>query len=333
MWWLLVGAAVAARDGDGDGVRDRDDRCPEAAEDVDGWLDVDGCVDEPVVVRIDVVDEAGTPLPDAAVVARSRDRATAARGGLLFSMDPGPLEVRAEASGYQSRSERVSVSDVADQRVRLVLQLVDRTGSLRVVVRDTLGRMVAGSTVQIDGGPVEAVADVVERMLPMGPHLVVVRAPGSGGARAMARVAAGEVVEAIVVLEAPRVIVQRERLDLRESIFFETGSAVIREESHDLLDEVALVVADHPEIDRLRVEGHTDSRGDDAANLRLSEDRAAAVVEALVRRGIDRQRLGSVGFGESMPLDAAESDAAWTRNRRVDLIVEQLREPPPTPIK
>jgi outer membrane protein OmpA-like peptidoglycan-associated protein len=322
MWAVFAMAAWAGRDADGDGVRDRDDRCPDEAEDIDGWQDADGCPDPPVVVRVDVVDSAGAPLADAAIVARSRERATAARGGLLFSMDPGPLDVQAEAAGFQTRTDRLSIGDTPDPHVRLVLSRVDRTGGLRVSVRDTAGLPVPGATVQIDGGAPVGALEPYEQTLPMGPHLLVVRAPGSGGARALVGVPLGETREQVVVLQRPRVIVTRERIDLQESIFFETNKSTIEARSDALLDELALAVADHPEIARLRVEGHTDSRGTEAANFQLSQARAAAVVEALVQRGIERARLASTGYGESRPLQAGDTEEAWARNRRVDLIVE-----------
>ena len=67
----------------------------------------------------------------------------------------------------------------------------------------------------------------------------------------------------------------------------------------------------------LQIEGHTDSRGDDDFNLDLSQRRAAAVVDFLVWRGVSRDRLVPIGFGETKPIADNESPAGQATNRRV----------------
>lgn len=69
---------------------------------------------------------------------------------------------------------------------------------------------------------------------------------------------------------------------------------------------------------RVRVEGHTDDVADDAFNLTLSERRAQRVVEALVGRGIEAQRLVAHGLGETHPVDPRRNRAARPLNRRVE---------------
>jgi len=74
---------------------------------------------------------------------------------------------------------------------------------------------------------------------------------------------------------------------------------------------------------RIRIEGHTDSRGGEDYNLRLSQDRAASVRAYLIDRGVAPKRLHSVGFGETRPLDPREIEEAWSQNRRVDFWIEE----------
>ena len=81
------------------------------------------------------------------------------------------------------------------------------------------------------------------------------------------------------------------------------------------------MVLDHPELTLIRVEGHTDADGDDLSNLRLSQDRARAVVDALVGRGVDRARLDWAGFGETKPLDSNRTAAGKAANRRVEFLI------------
>jgi outer membrane protein OmpA-like peptidoglycan-associated protein len=78
----------------------------------------------------------------------------------------------------------------------------------------------------------------------------------------------------------------------------------------------------------LEVQGHADERSNDDYNLRLTKDRASAVVEALAQRGVARDRLRSMGFGEYCPLDPAHNAAAWEKNRRVEFKVVKTVDGP-----
>jgi OOP family OmpA-OmpF porin len=73
-----------------------------------------------------------------------------------------------------------------------------------------------------------------------------------------------------------------------------------------------------PEI-RVEVGGHTDSAGGDGYNLRLSQDRAQAVLDYLVENGVERTRLSAKGFGEGQPLADNATDGGRRQNRRVEL--------------
>jgi outer membrane protein OmpA-like peptidoglycan-associated protein len=106
-----------------------------------------------------------------------------------------------------------------------------------------------------------------------------------------------------------------------QPINFEYDQAVIRRDSFYILDAVVATLAGSPDIAHLEVHGHTDERGDDRYNLALSERRAAAVVTYLVEHGVAAARLSSHGHGETEPLDRHHTPAAWTRNRRVELVV------------
>ncbi len=102
-------------------------------------------------------------------------------------------------------------------------------------------------------------------------------------------------------------------------IRFDVGKATIRPESMGIINEIIRLMNDHPEI-RFSVEGHTDSDGESAFNQALSEKRAEAVVMEMVRLGIDRSRLQSKGFGESVPVDSNSSAEGKANNRRVEFV-------------
>lgn len=122
-------------------------------------------------------------------------------------------------------------------------------------------------------------------------------------------------------VEAPIVEVQTERLSLKDMINFDTGKATIRPESKRILDEISAVLKSHPEIKRIRIEGHTDNVGGQAYNMDLSERRARAVVEALVARGIARERLAPAGYGFSRPIASNATAFGRAKNRRVEFTI------------
>jgi outer membrane protein OmpA-like peptidoglycan-associated protein len=102
-----------------------------------------------------------------------------------------------------------------------------------------------------------------------------------------------------------------------QQVQFDTNKATIKKVSDVLLDEVAGVLKEHPEILKLEVQGHTDNRGAPKYNESLSQQRADAVKRALVSRGLDQSRLTSTGFGQSQPIDDNSTEAGRQSNRRV----------------
>jgi len=108
---------------------------------------------------------------------------------------------------------------------------------------------------------------------------------------------------------------------LIESIHFDFDSATVKPISRAVLDARALrALRANPSL-RLRIEGHTDSVGTDRYNQGLSERRAQAVKDYLVSQGINPNRLETVGYGESRPVDSNEAAAGRANNRRVEFVV------------
>ena len=87
------------------------------------------------------------------------------------------------------------------------------------------------------------------------------------------------------------------------------------------LDEIAATLAKHPEIKSIRIEGHTDNRGSDAYNLKLSDARAASVRQYMIEKGLTGDRLLSEGFGESKPIKSNRTKKGRAKNRRVEFVI------------
>jgi outer membrane protein OmpA-like peptidoglycan-associated protein len=120
----------------------------------------------------------------------------------------------------------------------------------------------------------------------------------------------------------PLVEIETERLSLRDAIHFDTGKDTIKRESYRVLDEVAALLEAHPEMRRVRVEGHTDNVGGAAYNKDLSERRAASVVRYLVEKGgIARERLEARGYGFERPVASNATAKGRSRNRRVEFAI------------
>lgn len=114
------------------------------------------------------------------------------------------------------------------------------------------------------------------------------------------------------------VIIQENNILILEKVLFKTGSAEILAPSFGIIDAVAATLVAHPEFKLIEIQGHADERGDDKLNLKLTQDRANAVLEALSKRKVDKARMRSMGYGEYCPLDPASNKDAWEKNRRVE---------------
>ena len=103
------------------------------------------------------------------------------------------------------------------------------------------------------------------------------------------------------------------------NIQFDTAQAVIKPESIPIVEQMAALLAANPGLS-VTVEGHTDSVGSPASNQTLSEQRAKAVVAAVVGRGISAGRMTAAGYGMTRPMADNSTDEGRARNRRVELV-------------
>jgi len=119
-------------------------------------------------------------------------------------------------------------------------------------------------------------------------------------------------------VERKLVKVEDDQIKLNERVHFRTAKSDILASSYPLLNEVADVLNDNPKI-HVRIEGHTDSRGKAAYNMKLSQERAASVMRYLLGRGIDPSRLESQGYGLTRPIEDNATETGRAANRRVEI--------------
>ncbi len=313
-WRAVVGIGWEPRavwDVDGDGIVDDDDACKEDPEDRDGFEDADGCPDpdndQDGVLDVEdrcpleaedpdgFEDENGCPDPD-----NDQD-------GLADTDDACPTEPE-DQDGYKDGD------GCPDPEMPVEVRAVDPNGAPIELAR---------IQIEGDGTALNFVGESATALVP-GSYTISATAPGFQAAQK--DVSFGEGVERLELTLQPvptKVEVTRERIHLKDKVYFDTGKATIQKRSYGLLDSAVQILKDYPEIRKLRIEGHTDSRGSESYNLQLSQARADAVRQYFIDHGVEPERLVAVGYGESRPLDPAQTRAAYAKNRRVDFFVEE----------
>ncbi len=119
-----------------------------------------------------------------------------------------------------------------------------------------------------------------------------------------------------------RVEVRDNKIVINEKVQFEFDSAKIKSVSHSLLDEVAKVIKENPQIKKIEIEGHASAEGSDTHNLKLSDRRAKAVMKYLTGNGgISKGMLSAKGYGEARPVASNDTDDGKEKNRRVEFTI------------
>ena len=126
----------------------------------------------------------------------------------------------------------------------------------------------------------------------------------------------------------PAARVEQGQIKIIERIEFKTGSATILPESFGIMEAVRAILADHPEITRISVEGHTDNVGKAEPNKKLSQRRAESVMKWLTGKGIERTRLEAHGFGMERPIADNATDEGKQTNRRVEFHIRTMNGEP-----
>ncbi|HWE31607.1 MAG TPA: OmpA family protein, partial [Polyangia bacterium] len=253
-----------------------------------------------------------------------------------YGFQPGPLTLEVSRDDYEPATVDTSVQANGETPLEILLTAKPPAASdVRIKVADDAGMPVGTATVRLTNTATAAVVDAqpegmagFDAKLLAGDWLMEVNAPGYLSKSRIITMTAGQPQNVEVVLRkkptTSHVTLGRNEIVIKGTIHFGTDNAELRPDGEQILDEVADVLAKHPEIRRIRVEGHTDNRGNAEHNLQLSKARAAAVVQYLVKVGVDPSRVESEGYGASQPLVPNMTPAQRAKNRRVAFkILEQ----------
>ena len=325
---LVVTLQHLVLDGDHDGIADEQDPCPEQAEDLDGYRDDDGCPEPFIPVVFLLTDDLGRPVSGLEARVTGEGGHGAGDDRFTLQLQGGAYQVSAIAPGFEPLDQAVEIPDgVTRHQVHLKLARIWTT--LILYVMDDDGQPIDSFTWSLDDDGERTLGDgngLYAGKMDPGRHWLTVYADGHWPAKAAVSLDPGTFAETSITLYRTRISVTPDKIEIADKIYFDTAKATIKPESFGLLDQVAAVLAAREDMARVRIEGHTDSRGAAAFNLQLSDDRAASVRQYLVDKGVAPDRLVSVGYGEDRPVDPSDNEEAWEKNRRVEFIIEAWRE-------
>jgi OOP family OmpA-OmpF porin len=287
----------STKDRDGDGIPDDDDACPDKAEDTDGFEDSDGCPD------LDNDEDGILDTDDACPLVKEdydgdRDEDGCPEGaegdldgdGIPDEVDNCPEEPE-DFDGFEDSDGCPDLDN-------------DRDGILDV------NDLCPNDPEDVDGFEDEDgcpdVDNDADRILdvddacPNDPETYNGHEDEDG------------------CPDKGMVVIEDTQLTILEKVYFETDSAIIQKRSFALLDAVAATLNGNPQLTLVEIQGHADERGNDGYNLKLTQARAESVMDALIERGVLKERLRAGGYGERCPVDPGHNAKAWERNRRVE---------------
>jgi outer membrane protein OmpA-like peptidoglycan-associated protein len=268
------------KDNDKDGVLDGDDKCADKAEDKDNFEDADGCPD--LDNDADGIEDKADKCPNQAGVKEMQGCPDGDKDsdGIVDRLDKC-----ADVKGIKENEGCPDTDKDADTVVDRLDKCPEQKGEV-----DNEGCPLADG----DG---DGVADKVDNC------------PAEAGPASN---------QGCPEAKKQLVVITKEKLVIKDKVFFDTAKSSIQKKSFPLLDQVAAILVGHTEIKVVQVEGHTDNVGKAEKNKKLSQDRAEAVKLYLSKKGVAETRLRAQGFGQERPADTNDTPAGRDNNRRVE---------------
>ncbi len=287
-------------DRDGDGIKDDADKCPDSAEDVDGYQDEDGCPD-PDNDR-DGIDDVDDKCPDTPEDfdgdkdddgCPDGDKDDRDGDGIKDADDKCP-DVPEDLDNFEDEDGCPDLDNDKDG-------ILDSDDLCPNDPEDKDGFEDKDGCPDLDNDK-DRILDSDDKC-PLEPETYNGTEDEDG------------------CPDQGRVVVTDTEIEILDMVYFEYNSAVIKKESYSILDALAKTLEGNPAIRLVEIQGHTDERGNDAYNLSLSDRRAKSVLKYLVEKGIEEKRLTAQGYGETQPLLKERSERAYQKNRRVAFLI------------
>ncbi|MEO0206245.1 MAG: OmpA family protein [candidate division WOR-3 bacterium] len=235
-------------------------------------------------------------------------------------VEPGNYRIVSSLEGFYDESIELLVSEGEKIPLNLRLRPIPTEGELTINVIDlsTKQPMVAKVTV---GDVIEEITSSMTKTLKAGTYKITASVTDENYLPYERTIT----LEAGKKLELEIALVKKEFKIVLPEVYFETAKSEIKPESYPVLDDAAKTIAkifSGNATTTIEVQGHTDSRGSDSYNLKLSQDRAGAVKDYLVtNHNLDANRLIPKGYGESKPVAPNTTPENMAKNRRVEFVI------------
>jgi len=228
--------------------------------------------------------------------------------------------------GYKAADQEVTLEPGKVAKADLALE--EDVKKAVFEISTTAAKKPVKVAVSVKGGPTDLTVQTEDAPksveVSAGTYTVSVNAPGYLAQTREVQVAPGGKMpvsfELVAEPKVKLVILKGDKIEILQQVHFATGKSTILADSFGLLSQVVDVVVKNG-LKRLRVEGHTDNRGDKATNQALSESRARAVADYLIAQGVERSHLEAAGYGDTRPIAPNLTARGRELNRRVEFIV------------
>ncbi len=249
-------------------------------------------------------------------------KATDTDGAFTFSdLEPGTYQLTAQATDYKPYTVDLLVKAGETTPINVALVPVVKEGTLVLTIVDIETKEQMSAKVTIGDMESELTDGTLKKTLMGGSYVIKVMAEAKNYLPYERRVT----IEPGKTLDLEATLVKKEFKIVLPQVYFETAKSVIKPESYPVLDGAAetikTVFSGSPTV-KIEVQGHTDSRGTDDYNLKLSQDRANSVKDYLVvNHEIPEARLIARGYGESKPVASNDNPEGRQKNRRVEFVI------------
>jgi outer membrane protein OmpA-like peptidoglycan-associated protein len=269
----------------------------------------------------------------ATIEAPAADAPKPVPGAVAAPGEPGSTDVQVPAGGATPPAASTTGPSVV--KVQCELEALPKVGSVVGSVTDPeTNQPVNGAHIEVTdrlNRKLELKADANGAFrfenVPPGPLKFAVDAPGYFTAVAEVNVRAREEAPARMLLNKrptqPNVVVTGKEIKLKKQVHFQHDSAEILPDSQAIIEELADLMSKRADIKNVEVQGHTDDTGAAAYNLRLSQSRAQAVVDAIASHGVDASRMTAKGYGQEKPLVPNSTEPNRAKNRRVQVMITE----------
>lgn len=246
----------------------------------------------------------------------------------LPNIAPGTYQAEVRHPDYEAGKAVVRGSEPASSTT-IALAAVPRKGTFKGFITNAKDKNV-DATIEIAGEvgepkTVQAKDGTFALELDPGSYQAVVKADGylQQGAKVVVE-KNGRTIRNFVLKRIPKKRIseiKKGKIEIKTRIPFAYSKARLLRAAEFILDDVVDSILSNPQLKLIRIEGHTDNTGDAEYNQQLSEDRAAAVRDYLIDKGVPADRLDAKGYGSNKPIARNDRESGRAKNRRVDFVI------------